>query len=212
MRTQLSRLLLVCLIAVLPAAAFAVGAYDNNVSYTGQGIAANGSGGYVVNAVICGVENGAQVDGPYLLWVLTATGSDHADITGPWGTASMTRPPSGKGAFKYVSAWYDLSTLTPGVVSATYDGAATNAQLVISHGCGPVCTTPATPVPTGGGLYCIGADPLPIQLNAGVTAHSYSWTGPNGFASSDQNPTATIAAAGSYTFSLTVTVNAADSA
>jgi len=213
MRTQISRLLLGCLIAaVIPAAAFAAGAYGNSAAYTGQGIAANGSGGFTLNTEICGVDNGAQVNGPYLLWVLTATGSDHADITGPWGTATMTQPPSGNGAFKYVSAFYDLSTLTPGVVSATYDGAATNAQLVISHGCGPTCTTPPTPIPTGGGHYCIGADPLPIQLNAGVTADGYSWSGPNGFTSSDQNPTTTVAAAGTYTYSLTVTVNGCTSA
>lgn len=211
MRTQLSRLLLVCLIAAVAPAVFA-GAFDNSVSYTGQGMTANGSGGFSLNTEICGVANGAQVDGPYLLWVLTATGSDHADITGPWGTAAMSKPPSGNGAFKFVSPFYDLSTLTPGVVSATYDGAATNAQLVISHGCGPSCTTPATPVPTGGGHYCIGADPLSIQLNAGVTADGYSWSGPNGFASSDQNPTVSIAAAGSYTYSLTVTMGGCTSA
>jgi len=211
MRTQLSRLLLVCLIAAVAPAVFA-GAFDNSVSYTGQGMTANGSGGFTLNTEICGVANGAQVDGPYLLWVLTATGSDHADITGPWGTAAMTQPPSGKGAFKFVSPFYNLSTLTPGVVSATYDGDTTNAQLVISHGCGPSCTTPATPVPTGGGHYCIGADPLSIQLNAGVTADGYSWSGPNGFASSDQNPTVSIAAAGSYTYSLTVTMSGCTSA
>jgi len=150
MRTHLSRLLLVCLVAVVAAPAFADGPYANSASFTGQGLTANGSGGYNLNTTICGVANGAQVDGPYLLWVLTATGSDHAEITGPWGTAPMTLPPSGQGAFKYVSAWYDLATLAG--VFATYDGDPlihnfTNAQLVISHGCGPSCTTPPTPVP-----------------------------------------------------------------
>ena len=52
----------------------------------------------------------------------------------PWGTEAMTK--FGNGTFKYVSGWYDPSTL-PGAVSATYDGNARNVQLVISHGCRP---------------------------------------------------------------------------
>lgn len=76
----------------------------------------------------------ASVKEAYLLWVLTATKSDNADITGPWGTAEMTKFRGG--TFKYVSGWYDPSTL-PGNVTATYDGKTKNAQLVISHGCRP---------------------------------------------------------------------------
>jgi len=57
-----------------------------------------------------------------------------ADITGPWGTAAMTK--FGNGTFKYVSGWYDPDTL-PGNVFATYEGSAKNAQLVVSHGCRP---------------------------------------------------------------------------
>jgi PKD repeat protein len=212
MRTHFSRLLLVCLVAVVAVPAFAAGPYANPADFTGQGTTANGSGGFTLNTQLCGTANGAEVDGPYLLWVLTATGADNAEITGPWGTAAMTQGPSGKGAFKFVSAYYDLSTLTPGVVSATYDGDLKNAQLVISHGCKPACTTPATPVPANGGAYCIGPDAISIQLAAGVTADSYSWTGPNGFTSSDQNPTDAASAPGSYTYSLTVTVNGCTSA
>ena len=109
-------------------------AYVNKVTYSGQGLTADGFGGYDLNREICGVANGAAVDGPYLLWVLTATSATNADITGPWGTAAMTK--FGNGTFKYVSGWYDPSTL-PGNVSATYDGSKKNAQLVISHGCRP---------------------------------------------------------------------------
>jgi hypothetical protein len=111
--------------------------YANVASYTGQGLIADGFGGYDLRTEICGLVNGADVDGPYLLWVLTATGSSNADITGPWGTAAMTK--SGNGTFKYISGWYPPATL-PGAVSATYDGKAKNAQLVISHGCRPVGT------------------------------------------------------------------------
>jgi hypothetical protein len=120
---------IVALLAVAPAMAYA-----NSVTYSGQGLLADGFGGYDLVTELCGIENGADVDGPYLLWVLTASKSDNADITGPWGTAEMTK--IGNGTFKYISDWYDPSTL-PGNVSATYDGKAKNAQLVISHGCRP---------------------------------------------------------------------------
>jgi hypothetical protein len=110
-------------------------AYANGVTYSGQGLIADGFGGYDLQTEICGVANGADADGPYILWVLTATSAPAADITGPWGTAAMTR--SGNGTYKYVSGWYDPSTLAPGAVSATYSGKPKNVQLVISHGCRP---------------------------------------------------------------------------
>ena len=113
--------------------------YANVVYYTGQGVVADGFGGYDLKTELCGIENGAEVDGPYLAWVLTATAASNANITGPWGTAAMVK--SGNGAFKYVSGWYDPSTLFPEVVVGTYDGRPKNVQLVISHGCRPLPET-----------------------------------------------------------------------
>ena len=109
-------------------------AYANSATFKGQGVIADGFGGYDLGTELCGTANGAPMDGPYLLWVMTATGSGHADITGPWGTAAMTK--FGNGTFKYVSGWYDPGTLF-GAVSGTYDGRPKNVQLVISHGCRP---------------------------------------------------------------------------
>jgi hypothetical protein len=120
--------------AVLAASMATAFAYANSVTYSGQGLIADGFGGYDLRSEICGLDNGADADGPYLLWVLTATGAANADITGPWGTASMTK--SANGTFKYVSGWYAPGTLA-GNVSATYDGKPKNVQLVISHGCRP---------------------------------------------------------------------------
>jgi hypothetical protein len=125
---------ILCALTLCAFSAMAVGQYANLVSYSGQGLTADGFGGYDLNTEVCGVVNGADVDGPYLLWVLTANKATHADITGPWGTASMVQ--SGNGTFKYVSGWYNPSTL-PGNVSGTYDGSLKNAQLTISHGCRP---------------------------------------------------------------------------
>jgi hypothetical protein len=109
-------------------------AYANSITYSGQGEIADGFGGYDLVTEICGVANGADVDGPYLLWVLTATGAKNADITILGVTYQMTK--FGNGTFKYVSPWLDPSTL-PGNVVATYDGKVKNAQLTISHGCRP---------------------------------------------------------------------------
>lgn len=143
MKTQTIRKLfgvttmLIILVLVLAAPAFA---YANSVTYSGQGLLADGFGGYDLITEICDgningvLENGADAEGPYLLWVLTANKSDNANITGPWGTAEMTK--FGNGTFKYVSGWYAPDTL-PGNVTATYDGKAKNAQLTISHGCRP---------------------------------------------------------------------------
>jgi hypothetical protein len=115
-------------------------AYDNSVLYSNQGLGviADDFGNYDLNTEICGVENGADVDGPYLLWVLTASKASNADITGPWGgPLAMTQEgPRGTGSFKYISGWYAPNTLFENV-TATYDGKLKNAQLVISHGCRP---------------------------------------------------------------------------
>ena len=108
------------------ASTFVVTSGSNTVVYSGQGLPLT---------EVCGVANGAEVDGPYLLWILTANKASSATITGPWDSAAMVR--SGKsGTFKYVSTWYDPGTLI-GTVTAAYDGDLKNAQLVISHGCPP---------------------------------------------------------------------------
>jgi hypothetical protein len=133
-------------------------AFANSVSYRGQGLLGDGFGGYDLVTEICAVldENGniipdalgstADAVGPYLLWVLTATGANNADITfdanvknadgNVVGLVMYPMAKTGNGTFKYISGWYDPTTL-PSNVSATYDGKAKNAQLVISHGCRP---------------------------------------------------------------------------
>src|SRR6185503_11999389 len=70
---------------------------------------------------------------------------------------------------------------------------------------------PATPTASNGGPYCAGAT---ISLStATVAGATYSWTGPNGFTSSVQNPTrANATAADAGTYSVTITVNGCPSA
>lgn len=68
-----------------------------------------------------------------------------------------------------------------------------------------VNTVPQAPVITPAADVCEGAT---VQLITTTVADSYSWTGPNGFTSSLQNPLLTnTVAAQSGTYSLTATVN-----
>lgn len=131
-------------VSIIPATA---SAYSNSVDFRGQGFIADGFGGYDLRSELCAVtdsegniipdEFGKKADaiGPYLLWVLTATGATSADITLPSGTFEMQK--YGKGTFKYLSGWFDPDELMAFGVTATYNGNAKNAQLVVSHGCRP---------------------------------------------------------------------------
>ncbi len=96
-----------------------------------------------------------------------------------------------------------LSTISiPGV--ALTDGGIYNVTGTDANGCTNTSSTTvvinALPVPTATntGPYCAGSA---IQLNA-TGGVNYSWTGPNGFTNSNQNPTiavSTVASAGVYT-------------
>ena len=64
---------------------------------------------------------------------------------------------------------------------------------------------PSAPVANNNGPICVGQT---LQLSAStVSGATYSWTGPNGFSSSQQNPSipsATVAASGTYSVTATV--------
>jgi hypothetical protein len=114
----------------------ASGTENGQVVYSGQGTYLDGDV-LVLGSEVCGVENGAEVDGAYLLWILTANGADGATISGPWGDVTMTKAGGGNSVFKAVTDWYDLDGLI-GVVTAEYTGHVRGVvQLVISHGCPP---------------------------------------------------------------------------
>lgn len=110
----------------LPAAA-----YDNSRTWAGHGT-------YEVESTfldneICGVVNGAPIDGPYVLWVLTASRATNADISIDGGaTQTMTR--SGNGSFHYLQ---DMETWTaPTSATATFDGPNTKrVNLTLGQGC-----------------------------------------------------------------------------
>jgi hypothetical protein len=165
---------------------------SNTVSYIGQGLYKDLDGSWFLNRELCGVANGADVDGPYLLWVLTATGATSATITFATGGVedgvhAMTK--TGNGTFKYVSAWLEPNSLTPNKVTATYTGNVKNSQLVISHGCRPFNTVAAWCSPgfwghvDAAGFALIGVDPNVQTFNVNVFAPyaTSDSTGFNGF-------------------------------
>jgi gliding motility-associated-like protein len=110
------------------------------------------------------------------------------------------------------------SNQNPVIATATLTNAGTYSVTVTVNGCtGSAGTTnviinpiPATPAPTSNSPVCVGQT---LNFNTTTVAGAtYSWTGPNGFTSSSQNPSitnATTAATGTY--SLVVTVNGCSS-
>lgn len=114
----------------------------------------------------------------------------------------------GSGAL--ASGNFSTAGIAPGTYRFRYDvtspcGAADDATVTITLNDIPAMPTVPTVAPV-----CVGQD---VQLNAnGVVGAVYSWTGPNGFASSLQNPLITAATtAANGTYSVTVSLNGCSS-
>jgi len=100
--------------------------------------------------------------------------------------------------------------------AATYSNVTVTLNGCTSAAVGPFTlsdpTPPATPVAGSNGPICSGNNLL-LNASSVTPGVSYSWTGPNGFISSAQNPTinnATLAEAGTY--NVTATLNNCTSA
>jgi hypothetical protein len=115
--------------------------------------------------------------------------SDGGSISGAT-TATLTINPTVTGD----SGSYDV------VVTDSFAQSLTSATATLT-----VNAVPASPVASNNGPICAGQT---LQLSASTIAGaSYSWTGPNGFSSSQQNPSiASVTTAASGTYSVTATV------
>jgi gliding motility-associated-like protein len=114
---------------------------------------------------------------------------------------------------------FTSSTQNPSISNITTAGAGIYSVIATENGCSSnagtttviVNPTPATPTATSDSPVCLGQTfNLSTPLVAGAT---YSWSGPNGFSSSLQNPSvsnAQVVNAGTY--SVIVTVNSCPSA
>ncbi|HXU77487.1 MAG TPA: hypothetical protein VN794_13020, partial [Methylomirabilota bacterium] len=134
----------------------------------------------------------------------------------PVGATVSFNPPAVDSSINPTNSSLTVSTLAslpagtyPFTVTATERGgnhssASASANLVVA-------AAPAAPSASNNGPICAGST---LNLTASTIASAtYSWTGPNGFASTQQNPSipnATTAASGTY--SVTVTVGSCGSA
>src|SRR5207244_1021242 len=136
--------------------------------------------------------------GPYCegatiaLFTPTVSGATYS-WAGPNGFTSAVQNPTRPSAAAADAGTYSVTVTVNGCTSA-----AGTTNVVVNP-------APATPTASNGGPYCEGAT---ISLSTPtVSGATYSWTGPNGFTSSDQNPTgtnATTADAGTYSVTITV--------
>lgn len=123
-------------------------------------------------------NNGPLCSGQSLSLTASAIANATYAWSGPNGFTSTAQNPTRT----------NLSTLDAGSYSviATVNGCASlsaNTTVLITN------STP-TPVVTNNGPLCPGQD---LQLNASaISGATYSWTGPNSFTSSDQNPTISL--------------------
>jgi gliding motility-associated-like protein len=119
--------------------------------------------------------------------------------TGPNAFSSSSQNPSITNATTLASGTYSVTVTVAGCTSA-----AGTVTVIVNP-------TPATPTAGSNSPICSGST---LNLTTPtVVGATYSWTGPNAFSSSSQNPTitnATVAASGTY--SVTVTVGGCTSA
>jgi len=134
---------------------------------------------------------------------LTASSITNASYswTGPNGfTSTQQNPTVSMNATLQMNGSYAVTATVNGISSP----AATTVVVV-----NPLPTTPSTGNDTS---ICSG---MPLSLTAAlITGASYSWTGPNGFTSTQQNPSVStnITAAMSGSYSVTAIVNGCSSA
>lgn len=113
--------------------------------------------------------------------------------TGPGGFTSSLQNPTRANATPAMAGTYFVTVTVAGCTSA-----AGSVNVVVN-------ATPAAPTATSNSPICAGSN---LNLNASnIIGATYSWTGPNGFTSTTQNPTitgATIAASGTYSVTASV--------
>jgi IPT/TIG domain/Dockerin type I domain len=135
--------------------------------------------------------------GTIALSTATVPGATYA-WTGPNGFTSTLQNPTIANATLADAGLYSVTVFNGCTSAAGNTTVAVNAP-------------PATPTASNAGPYCLGGT---IALSTpSVASATYAWTGPNGFTSTQQNPTrANATAADAGTYSVTVTVDGCTSA
>ena len=122
MKRVLAAAAAVALTGLVAAPAIADNTLPNSVTYSGQG--------WYMGAP----EEEDCEDGPGLLWVLAGSKASEAYVYADGSlVGEMTKTGNGNGgAYKLFTPYFDPTGIE---IVAYYDGAARNAQFVISHGC-----------------------------------------------------------------------------
>jgi len=181
--------------AITGATALMAGTYSVTATVGGC-VSAFGTTAVVVNptpaAPTAGSNSPVCVGATINLTASTVVGATY-NWTGPNSFSSTTQNPSIAGATALMAGTYSVTATVGGCVSAF----GTTAVIV-----SPV---PATPSASSNSAVCQGAT---LNLTASnVAGATYTWTGPNSFSSSTQNPSiagVTLAAAGTYSVTATV--------
>lgn len=169
----------------LPATTAAAGTY--NVTVSNGSCSASGSTTVVINPspTIAPNNTGPYCAGTTIQLNAGGTGTTYS-WTGPGGFTSGLQNPT-RPATVANGGTYNLTVTSAGCSSTASTTVVVNPLPTIA--------------PSNTGPYCAGTT---IQLNAGGTGTTYSWTGPNGFTSAIQNPTLTATTTAAGTYNLTV--------
>jgi len=201
--------------ATNPTHTYTAGTYNVTLTVSGSvGSSTNAKPNYI-KVVSCTPPTALVTGGQTICPGGSATIQAALTGTGPWNVTWL----DGTGGTNYLqngvatstaSRTVSPSSTTAYAVAAVSDASGCSGGTSSGSAIVTVNQTPATPSPANNGPICSGQT---LNLFANTTADSYSWTGPNSFSSSAQNPmitNATTAATGTY--NLTVTSNGCVSA
>jgi len=179
------------------------------------------AGAYLVTVTVNGCTSVAGTTNVVVNTAVPATPT--ASNSGPFceGTAiSLSTPTVANATYAWTGPnGFTSSLQNPTRANAAAGDAGTYSVIVTADGCSSAAGTtnvvvtpkPATPAASNSGPFCEGGT---ISLSTPtVSGAAYAWTGPNGFASAQQNPTRASATAADFaTYSVTITVNGCTSA
>ena len=137
----------------------------------------------------------------------TSVTSSTNPTCGANGTITIT--PTGTGPYTYIidngiTSDTNQTGLFTGLAAGSYTTTVTNGTCAIIS-CATLTSSVITPTANNSGAVCVGG--TVTLMTTAVNGATYSWTGPNGFASSQQNPVITNASSadsGTYTIIDTV--------